>query len=213
MKLDSKDATILDVLIKDGRASLREVAARTSLTAPTVAMRLARMQKGGLIRGFAPVLDPSATQQVAAFVRLRVPPEKAGAAAEAIAKMPDVVGVYLTAGEGNILVRLGVDDLAEVEPMVAGKLSSRPGWKVVSCDVVTRAVADVPRFRVPRGATFILKCDYCRQEVRSDRPYTIRVGQTNHYFCCRTCRASYGSRHAGDLAAARAKLRRTALRS
>lgn len=213
MKLDSKDTAILDVLMKDGRASLREVAARTSLTAPTVAMRLSRMQKGGLIKGFAPILDPSATQQVLAFVRLWVPPGKAAAASEALAKIPEVDGVYMTAGEGNIMIRVGVDELRGVESMVSGKLSSRPGWRVVSSDVVTRAVKDTRRTGIPRAASLTLKCDYCHQEVRSDRPYTIRVGQTRHYFCCRTCRKSFDREHASGLAAARERLRRTALHS
>ncbi|MDG6990259.1 MAG: AsnC family transcriptional regulator [Nitrososphaerota archaeon] len=211
MKLDEKDTAILEVLLKDGRASLREVAARTSLTAPTVSMRLARMRRGGLIRGFAPVLDPSASPQVAAFVRLRVPAEKAGAASEALARLPEVEGVYMTAGEGNLLVRLGVDDLAEVETFVEDRLSAPSGWRVVSSDVVTKSIKDASRVRVPRAASLKFRCDYCHQEVRSDRPHSIRVGQTSHYFCCSTCRKSYASKHGGELAAARAKLRRTAL--
>lgn len=213
MKLDRKDIGILEVLMNDGRASLREVAARTALTAPTVAMRLARMQKGGLIKGFAPVLDPTAAQHVIAFVRLKVPPGKAAAASETLAKLSGVDGVYMTAGEGNIMLRVGVDDLREAESMVTGKLSNHPGWKVMSWDLVTRAVKDARRTGIPRAASLTLKCDYCHQEVRSDRPYTIRVGQTSHYFCCRTCRRSFAAQHASGLAAARARLRRTALHS
>lgn len=212
MKLDPKDVAILDVLVKDGRASLREVAARTSLTAPTVAARLARMEKGGLIMGYAPIIDPSAAQGVVAFVRLRIPPEKAGAASEALTKMKEVDGVYMTAGEGNVMVRVQVDGLRDLESLVA-RLSSRPRWRVVSSDAVTRAVKDSRRPRVPRSASIALKCDYCHQEVHSDRPYTIRVGPTSHFFCCRTCRRSYEDEHSAELAAARVRIRRTALHS
>lgn len=211
MKLDSKDVAILEVLVKDGRASFREVAARTSLTAPTVAARLARMKKGGLIMGFAPIIDSSAAQKVIAFLRMRVPQEKLEAASGALSRMEEVEGVYMTAGEGNVMLRVQVDSLRELESFVA-KLSRRPRWKVFSSDAVTREVKEVRRPRVPRSASLTLRCDYCHQEVRSERPYTIRVGPSSHYFCCRTCRRSYEREHAAEIDAARSRIGRTALR-
>ena len=48
---------ILRALMRDGRASYREIATRTSLTTPTVSLRLSRMGKGGLVRGFEPVIE------------------------------------------------------------------------------------------------------------------------------------------------------------
>jgi len=210
MKMDSTDRAILEVLMKDGRASLREVAARASLTTPTVSSRLARMERAGLIRGFVPVLDPSIAHGVRAFVRMRVPNRSIEAAARALARVPEVDGVFLTVGGGNLLVRLTSSSLEEVERFVNRRLGGK-GWEVVSTEVVEKTVKDEMPTAVPEAALLALKCDYCGQEVMSDRPFNIRVGLTHHYFCCKTCRRSYLAEHRGEIAVARGKASRRPL--
>jgi len=211
MNIDQSDRAILDVLLKDGRASLREVAARASLTTPTVSARLARMRKAGLIRGFVPVLDPEMTRGVHAFVRLRIPPRDIGTAAKGLARLPEVDGVFLTVGGGNLLVKLTTDALESVEEFVNRRLAGK-GWEVVSTEVVERTVKDERSTRIPDSALLALECDYCGQEIMGERPFNIRVGPTHHYFCCRTCRKSYLSDHRTEIETARRKARRVALR-
>jgi Lrp/AsnC family transcriptional regulator, leucine-responsive regulatory protein len=212
MKLDSTDKAILNVLIQDGRASLREVAARTSLTTPTVSARLGRMQKGGLIRGFVPVLDPGMSQGVRSFVSLRIPAKDIETAAKTLSRRAEVDGVFLTVGGGNLLVRLNTRDLEGVEEFVGRRLGGR-GWAVVSTEVVERTVKDERAIIIPDSVILPLKCDYCGQQIKSERPFNIRVGLTRHYFCCNTCRKSYLADHRGEIEAARRKAKRETLRS
>ena len=49
--LDAKDREILALLEADGRRSSSEIARLTSLSAPTVAERIARLRDIGVIRG------------------------------------------------------------------------------------------------------------------------------------------------------------------
>ncbi len=212
MNLDSSDRAILEILMKDGRASLREVAARASLTTPTVSARIARMQKAGLIRGFVPVLDPAMTRGVRAFVKLRIPARGVESAAKGLARLPEVDGVFLTVGGGNLMVRLTANDLEEVEAFVNRRLVGK-GWEVLSTEVVERTVKDERTTLIPDAALLALKCDYCGQEIAAERPFNIRVGLTYHYFCCRTCRKSYLEGHRGEIEAARRKARHDTLRS
>ena len=211
MKIDPSDRAILEVLLTDGRASLREVAARVSLTTPTVSAHLARMQKAGLVRGFVPVLDPAMTRGVRAFVRLRIPTREIETAAKQLARLPEVDGVFLTVGGGNLLIKLTTDALERVEEFVGRRLV-RNGWEVISTEVVERTLKDERPARIADLAFLALKCDYCGQEITGERPFNIRVGPTHHYFCCKTCRKSYLTNHRVEIAAARKRAGHLALR-
>jgi len=57
--LDAKDREILHLLEEDGRRSNSDIARVTSLSAPTVAERIARLRDIGVIRGFSVKIDPS----------------------------------------------------------------------------------------------------------------------------------------------------------
>ncbi len=60
MMIDALDRAILEVLVADGRASLRAVARAVGSTTPTVSARVKRMHDLGVIRGFSVVLGPAA---------------------------------------------------------------------------------------------------------------------------------------------------------
>lgn len=206
MKLDSNDMSILKVLLGDGRASLREIAASTSLSTPTVSLHLSRMQKGGLIKGFVPVLDPGATHQVTTIARLKVRAQLVDKVAANLAKMEEVTGVFLTTGEANVTVRVRAEDVEDLQEFVTKKLAKKPGVELLASDVVTKVVKDRQAVNLRRDTTLKLKCDYCHGDVASDRPYNIRVGSTYHYFCCRTCRRSFLNEHGSQIRRATARL-------
>ena len=56
--LDTKDREILALLEVDGRRANSEIARLTSLSAPTVAERIARLRDIGVIKGFTVDIDP-----------------------------------------------------------------------------------------------------------------------------------------------------------
>ena len=208
LKLDSNDLSILKVLMEDGRASLREIAARTSLSTPTVSFRLSRMQKSGLIRGFAPILDPSATNQVLALVKLKVAGHKMDGITRVLAKMPEVTGVYVTTGEDNLTVKVSTDDVESLQRFVGGKLAKLPDVELVSNNIITKTLKDERSPRLKQDTTLKLRCDFCQGEVTSNRPYNIKVGSTYHYFCCRTCRKSYLDKYRSRIRSATSRLNR-----
>jgi len=191
MKLDETDLSILKVLTQDGRASLREVAARTSLSTPTVSFRLARMLKARLIRGFVPVIDPSASRQVMAFVRLKVPGSRANVVASKLARLGEVSGVYFTTGKENLTIRVSSENVEGLQRFLSGRHLRQLRGEVVSSTIVTRTLKEEQAPRLARGVSLNLRCDYCRGEVATNRPYNLRVASTMYYFCCRTCRHSY----------------------
>jgi len=200
MKLDSKDAAILNVLLRDGRKSLRDVAKETSLTTPTVSFRLSRMMKSGLIRKFAPVLDSSMTSRgVDAFITIRTRAGSTRRVSRKLASLGDASGVFVTTGRDNITLRVSFTNAKELEDFISTKLPRMVEGEVVSSQIVVEAVKDEQPPPVSLGISVPLKCDYCGGDVASDRPYNVRVGPTYYYFCCRTCRSAYLEKNASRI--------------
>ncbi|MGH9920501.1 MAG: Lrp/AsnC family transcriptional regulator, partial [Nitrososphaerales archaeon] len=104
MKPDEIDTRIIQALMDDGRASLRQIARRTSLTTPTVSSRLARMTKAGTIKKFVPILSPgSVSRGVSAVISLKVTSAIVEKLARDLSKLPEVENIYITTGQGVTL--------------------------------------------------------------------------------------------------------------
>ncbi|MEM2365562.1 MAG: winged helix-turn-helix transcriptional regulator, partial [Nitrososphaerota archaeon] len=55
--LDEMDLAIIRELIKDGRASYRSIAKKLGISVATVASRVAALEKDGIIKGYAALVD------------------------------------------------------------------------------------------------------------------------------------------------------------
>jgi DNA-binding Lrp family transcriptional regulator len=197
---DAIDSKILEALMDDARASLRQVARRTSLTTPTVSARLARMMRSGLIKKFVPVISAdSLNRGVLALVTVKVPPASAQKTADDLAKLREVEAVYMTTGQG-ITLKVDLDNVQQLQAFLAENLLNRRGVEVLTSQVITSTVKEEPPSIIPGMLVMDLKCDYCGGEVTSSRPYTMTVGSTRYYFCCKTCKRGYLDKHARRLA-------------
>ena len=58
--LDQIDRRILSELTSDGRVSYRELGERVGLSAPAVTERVKRLERDGVITGYAATIDPTA---------------------------------------------------------------------------------------------------------------------------------------------------------
>ena len=198
LKPDGIDSKILKALIDDGRASLRQVAQRTSLTTPTVSARIARMKKAGLIKKFVPILSADSVDRgIVALVTLKVSSITREKVAKDLAKLREVEGVYITTGQ-NIFLRITLDDVRGLQSFLR-KVLTKSGVEVSTSQIVTSVVKEEPPSLLPRMLTMNLKCDYCHGEVTSDRPYTVASGSSHYYFCCRTCRKVYVDKYGSRL--------------
>jgi Lrp/AsnC family leucine-responsive transcriptional regulator len=200
LKTDTIDNKILTVLMEDGRASFREIARRTSLTTPTVSSRVTRMLKAGLIQKFVPVLAQDSVQKgVIAFAVLKVDsdPEKV---AGRLAEMSEVEGVYLTTGQNEITLKIAVGTVQSLHSFLRENAKEMNGVSLVSTQIITRVVKNSLPSLFPGPLTIDLRCDYCRGEVASLRPYNLMAGSSRYYFCCKTCRAAYLGKYGARLA-------------
>ena len=75
--MDRIDRKILDILQKDARAPLKEIADRVFLSSPAVSARMARLESSGAIMSYqAQVAAPMLGYMVKAFVNLDMDPQR-----------------------------------------------------------------------------------------------------------------------------------------
>ncbi|HZW57499.1 MAG TPA: winged helix-turn-helix transcriptional regulator [Nitrososphaerales archaeon] len=197
MKLDPIDLIILRELSQDGRASLRQIAVKSSLSTPTVSSRFERMKRAGLIQKFVPVLnlDASDNSGLVALATLTAPSSDLSVVARDLARMPEVCGVFLTTGANNLMIKLSVPSAQALQRFLTGPRLRKLNIEVASSQIVTETIKD--EHPLPFAGEFQMKlsCDLCKGDITTSRPYSIKVASTRYYFCCKTCRSTYLEKH------------------
>ena len=150
--LDPLDRRILEELLKDGRASHRELAERTGLSLATVNRHVRALEQDGTIRGYTAILDASrAGWGLTAIIGLRIDKGHVRAVHEQVAKDPRIFGVYDVTGEWDGIVLVRLRDREDLDDLVKTTLSlghiQRTNTMVVLATVSEDAVVRLPRAR------------------------------------------------------------------
>lgn len=118
VQLDDVDRRILDRLRRDGRAPVADIAREVGLSTAPVARRIERMERSGVIRGYAAIVDDQATGTLEAFTEIRLAGStETGEIAELMKEIPEVLAFHTIAGDPDVLVRVraaNVDHLQRV---------------------------------------------------------------------------------------------------
>lgn len=120
--LDAVDRHLLSELQADGRVTIAELSRRVSLSAPSVAERVRRLESTGVIRGYSARIDPEALGlEVLAFIRLS-PPAASGMLAQRLAKeiedVPEMLECYHVSGEDCYILKVAVRRVGDLRGLV-----------------------------------------------------------------------------------------------
>lgn len=119
-EVDVKDAIILDMLEADGRATLAQLAKATGLSVSTVQSRVQKLEKRGIIRGYAAVIDHERRGlPISAFVS--VTPLDYTKEADIPRKLHDLDGVvscYSVAGAPSFVLLVRVASPSKLEELL-----------------------------------------------------------------------------------------------
>ncbi|RLG49707.1 MAG: AsnC family transcriptional regulator [Thermoproteota archaeon] len=103
--MDELDRKILKSLIEDGRASYREISKRVGAPPATVHARVKKLMSLGVIKGFAPVIDPvKLGLELTALILVRASGPYLVEVEKDIAEYENVCAVYDITGEYDIAV-------------------------------------------------------------------------------------------------------------
>jgi Lrp/AsnC family leucine-responsive transcriptional regulator len=118
--MDAIDRTILGELLRDGRLSFRDLAARVRLSPTATAERVRRLVEAGVISGFHAEVDLAALgRPLRAFIDVRLRPGGEHAELEAgLLALPAVLaGVHVT-GRWDYTLTVACRDVAELDELV-----------------------------------------------------------------------------------------------
>lgn len=195
LRLDRVDIAILQVLMEDGRRSYRQISKMTGVSTPTVEARMRRMYETGFLKKIAPVFDPEkVTEGLTALVTFRVDDATLTETANKLAELEEVRSIFFTTGESNLMLRLVLNSAKELQDFISGRTREFGNIQVVSSQIVTKTVKDEQGIVVKSGLGIPLICDYCGGEV-AGKPFKLRVGYGERYFCCKTCLTSYKEKY------------------
>jgi Lrp/AsnC family transcriptional regulator, leucine-responsive regulatory protein len=112
--------TIISLLARDGRMSFTELAKRTGLSVSAAQQRVRRLERRGVIKGYAAIVDPEdAGLPLTAFVSIKpFDPAAPDDAPERLAHLTAIEACHSVAGEENYILKVRVATPAELENLL-----------------------------------------------------------------------------------------------
>src|SRR5215470_16607727 len=125
--MDDTDRLIVEALRADGRLSMRALAERLHISRANAYARVARLERDGVITGYAALVDPVRYGYgLSAYVYLDIAQRTWKSARRQLLRMPEVDYVALISGEHDILVRVRARDASTLRDVVLTRLQDMP---------------------------------------------------------------------------------------
>ncbi|HEY5971720.1 MAG TPA: Lrp/AsnC family transcriptional regulator [Pseudoxanthomonas sp.] len=144
LSLDRIDLRLLSLLQQEGRATNADLATQVNLSPSACLRRIQRLEAGGVIRGYAALVDPKAVGLgLQAFVRVQL--EKHGQLGldrfiEGVNSWDEVVACHALTGDMDYLLQVVVQDLEHFSQFLLDKLINATGVADVNSSFVLRTV-------------------------------------------------------------------------
>jgi Lrp/AsnC family leucine-responsive transcriptional regulator len=114
--LDAINRRLIQELQADARVTMAELGRRINLSAPAVAERVLRLERGGVITGYRAEVDPKAIgYPIGAVVRVRPTTRHLQKIPELAKEIPEVVDCHRITGEDCFFIRLHLRSMDDLE--------------------------------------------------------------------------------------------------
>ncbi len=118
-RLDETDWRIITELQRDGRISFNELGRRVSLSPPSVAERVRRLESLGVITGYRATIDPAqAGQPVAAFIQMRCDRDRCLLKTTRASDYPEIVEIHKLSGDYCSMVKVRASSMQHLESFI-----------------------------------------------------------------------------------------------
>ena len=142
-ELDATDRRIVQLLQADGRLPNAKLAAAVDLSPSACLRRLRLLEQGGVIRGYAAIVEADeerATTVLVEIVLERQTAESMTRFENAVRRVPEVRECYLMSGTSDYLLRVSARDAPDYERIHSEHLSRLPGVARVRSSFAIRTV-------------------------------------------------------------------------
>ena len=129
-KLDRIDRKILDILQRDGRIAISELAARVNLSTTPCSERVKRLERDGIIMGYYARLNPEKLERnLLVFLEIKLS-AKSGDVFEQVARdlseIPEVLECHLISGDFDYLVKARLKEMSAYRRLLGDLLKKLP---------------------------------------------------------------------------------------
>ena len=125
--MDDTDRLIVEALRADGRMSMRALADRIHISRASAYARVARLERDGVITGYAALIDPLRYgYALSAYVYLDIAQRSWKSVRRHLLSMPEVDHIALVSGAHDILLRVRARDAASLRDVVLTRLQEIP---------------------------------------------------------------------------------------
>ena len=105
--MDSTDRKILALLQQNARMTVKELAGRVSLSAPSVAARIQKMEESGVIAGYHAVINTEmAGYPIRAFIQVQVKVKRRADFFKHVKRRREVVACHCITGDYDMLIEV-----------------------------------------------------------------------------------------------------------
>lgn len=128
--LDRIDHQILEILQKEGRIAISELAARVNLSTTPCSERVKRLERDGIIMGYHARLNPKMVDRnLLVFLEIKLS-AKSGEVFEQVAEnlsaLPEVLECHLISGEFDYLVKARLKEMSAYRRLLGDLLKQLP---------------------------------------------------------------------------------------
>ena len=139
--LSKLDSALLNILVKDGRASFADIARQLGISRAHARARVQALQGSGVIELFGAVINPEKLGKVVStFVDIKVAPAAMERISQELADCNEVVSLYIMSDLQSLHVHTLTDSLETFDAFVRRHIFNRPEILSVECKTLLTRV-------------------------------------------------------------------------
>ena len=117
--MDELERKIIQLMQKNARMPVKEIAQQISLTSPAVSSRIHRLEQEGVIGGYTVLLHrPDESNRVQALISVQTAPDAREEFLSVVQSDPDVLQCYRVTGVYNFTVKVSCASIEELEHLL-----------------------------------------------------------------------------------------------
>lgn len=135
------DSALLNILVKDGRASFADIARQLGVSRAYARARVQVLVSSGVIELFGAVINPEKLGKViSTFVDIRVAPAALEAVSQELADCHEVVSLYIMSDLQSLHIHALTDSMETFDAFVRKRIFNRPEILSVDCKTLMTRV-------------------------------------------------------------------------
>ena len=116
MHMDKIDAKILEMLQKDARVPLKQIASEVYLSSPAVSARIERLEKEGVLQGYQALVSPMKLGYlIKAYVNLEISPSQKLEGYPYLKDNPNVLECDCVTGSYSVIMKVAFPSTMELD--------------------------------------------------------------------------------------------------